>query len=53
VIGKSLPNRYHLDAKVSHGGMDSVYRATDTLTGELVAVKVLDQTSEVSKTSEV
>ena len=34
---------------LGRGGMCAVYRATDTLTGELVAVKVLDQTSEVMK----
>ena len=52
--GQLIANRFLINDLacdlLGRGGMGAVYRATDTLTGELVAVK---QTSEVSQTSEV
>ena len=42
-----IANRFELHDLLGRGGMGAVYRATDTLTGELVAVKVLDQTSDL------
>ena len=52
-----IAGRFRIDglehSLLGRGGMGAVYRATDTLTGELIAVKVLDKTSEVSESSEV
>ena len=36
-----LANRYELGELVSQGGMSSVYKGTDRITGQLVAVKLL------------
>ncbi len=36
-----LAGRYDLDEVIGHGGMSTVYRATDTVLGRTVAVKVL------------
>jgi hypothetical protein len=48
---QQIARRFRIDDPehdlLGRGGMGAVDRATDTLTGELVAVKVLDQTSEV------
>jgi len=38
----TLQNRFRIDAELGRSGMGTVYRATDTLTGELVAVKALN-----------
>ena len=40
MTGKTL-GTYRLDAELSHGSMGTVYRATDTDSGRVVAVKVL------------
>ncbi|MFL5796654.1 MAG: protein kinase domain-containing protein [Actinomycetota bacterium] len=37
-----LAGRYRIEGEVGHGGMARVYRATDTVLGRTVAVKVLD-----------
>jgi serine/threonine-protein kinase len=42
MIGTLLNERYRLDAEIGRGGMGDVYRATDTQTGEPVAVKALN-----------
>ena len=42
MIGATLQNHYRIDAELGHGGMGEVYRATDTQTGELVAVNAMD-----------
>ena len=35
----TIHNRYHLHEKLGWGGMGEVYRATDRLTGDVVALK--------------
>jgi len=44
--GTLVAGRFVLDAKVGTGGMGSVHRARDTLTGQLVALKVLHTPGE-------
>ena len=41
ILGRTLLNRYRLDALIGEGGMARVYRATDLMRGATVAVKVL------------
>ena len=41
LVGRLLNGRYALDAVVAHGGMATVYRATDTRLDRTVAVKVM------------
>ena len=36
-----LPPRYREPARIGHGGMGDIYRATDSLLGRDVAIKVL------------
>ncbi|MRG95758.1 serine/threonine-protein kinase [Polyangium spumosum] len=44
-VGQVLAQRFRIDAQVGGGGMGQVYRATDLSTGEIVAAKVLNDTS--------
>ncbi len=44
--GSLIAGRFALEEKVGTGGMGSVHRALDTLTGELVALKVLHAPGE-------
>jgi len=41
MLNQTLHNRYTLTARLGSGAMGTVYRATDTQTGEAVAVKVI------------
>ena len=41
MIGQTFHNRYTLSAPIGSGAMGTVYRATDTQTGDEVAVEVL------------
>ncbi|MCX6068281.1 MAG: serine/threonine-protein kinase [Chloroflexi bacterium] len=42
MIGTRLKERYHIESELGRGGMGAVYRASDTQTGEIVAVKALN-----------
>ncbi|HVK66584.1 MAG TPA: protein kinase, partial [Polyangium sp.] len=44
-IGQVLAQRFRIDAQVGGGGMGQVYRAFDLSTGEVVAAKILNDTS--------
>lgn len=46
-----IDNRYELLNKLGEGGMGAVYRATDHLTGQIVALKQVEL-SEIPKTNE-
>ncbi|PYS68987.1 MAG: hypothetical protein DMF69_18400 [Acidobacteria bacterium] len=41
LIGKTLPGKYRIDARLSTGGMGTVYRGTHVLMEKTVAIKVL------------
>ena len=40
-VGDTVAGRYTLEERVGEGGFASVYRARDTSTGEIVAIKIL------------
>jgi serine/threonine-protein kinase len=42
MIGTILKERYHIESELGRGGMGQVYRATDTQSGERVAIKALN-----------
>ncbi len=41
LIGRTLDRRYHVRARIAHGGMATVYLATDTRLDRQVALKVM------------
>ena len=41
LLGKTLANKYRIDARISVGGMGTVYRGTHVLMDKTVAIKVL------------
>ncbi len=50
-VGATLNERFTLDKELGHGGMGTVYRATDQLLGRNVAIKLLKDsgTAEASQ----
>ena len=44
MIGKTINDRYRLDAEIGHGGMGAVYKGHDQEIERDVAIKVLNQT---------
>lgn len=46
LVGRTLLNRYRIDALIAMGGISAVYRAQKLATGEDVAVKVLHPDAE-------
>ncbi|RMG53948.1 MAG: serine/threonine-protein kinase [Acidobacteria bacterium] len=43
LLGRVIADRYRIEAKIGQGGMGSVYRARNVVTGKQVAIKVLLQ----------
>ena len=43
MIGQTLKNRYRIEDEIGGGAMGQVYRATDSTTGDVVAVKVISE----------
>ena len=41
LIGRVLDRRYHVRSRIAHGGMATVYLATDTRLDRQVALKVM------------
>ncbi len=41
LLGRTIAGKYRIEAKIGQGGMGSVYRARNLVTGKLVALKVL------------
>jgi serine/threonine-protein kinase len=41
LIGQTIAGKYRIEAKIGQGGMGSVYRARNVVTGKAVAIKVL------------
>jgi len=41
LLGRTIAGKYRIEAKIGQGGMGSVYRARNVVTGKVVALKVL------------
>ena len=41
LLGRTIAGKYQIEAKIGQGGMGSVYRARNVVTGKVVALKVL------------
>jgi len=41
LLGRTIAGKYRIEAKIGQGGMGSVYRARNIVTGKVVALKVL------------
>jgi serine/threonine protein kinase len=48
--GRTLADRYHIDALIGRGGMADVYRGTDTVLDRPIAIKILtDRSDDIRK----
>ena len=47
--GEVLADRYQIARKLGEGGCGSVYRANDTKTGDIVAIKVLENHEDLPR----